>query len=65
MVAQQERLATLVDPTRLVVKTAAIEAAAADWTPATLRQAQASGRGLIRIAGNGVTLSRAVPLPAG
>jgi excisionase family DNA binding protein len=63
MVAQQERLADLVDPTRLVVKTAAIEAAADDWTPATLRQAQALGRGLIRIADTGVTLSRAVPLP--
>jgi excisionase family DNA binding protein len=63
MEAQQERLAALVDPTRLVVKTAAIEAAADDWTPATLRQAQALGRGLIRIADTGVTLSRAVPLP--
>ena len=63
MVAQQARLTEMVDPTRLVVKTAAIEAATDDWSPAMLRQAQAAGRGLIRIAGNGVTLSRAVPLP--
>lgn len=64
MVAQQEHLAALVDPSRLVVKSAAVEAATGDWSPATLRQAQALQRGLIRIGRNGLTLSRAVPLPA-
>jgi excisionase family DNA binding protein len=64
MVAQQEQLAALGDPTHLVVKTAAIEAATDDWSPATLRQAQAAQRGLIRIGHGGLTLSRAVPLPA-
>jgi excisionase family DNA binding protein len=63
MVAQQEQLANLVDSTRLVVKTAAVEAAVEDWTPTALRQAQSSGRGLIRIAHTGLVLSRAVPLP--
>ena len=63
MVAQQEQLAALVDPSRLVVKTAAVESATDDWSPATLRQAQALGRGLIRIGHSGLTLSRAVPLP--
>jgi excisionase family DNA binding protein len=64
MIAQQARLAALIDPARLVVKTAAIEAAAADWSHATLRQAQSAGRGLIRLGRDGFVLSRAAPLPA-
>ncbi len=63
MVAQQEQLATMADPERLVTKTAAIEAAAEDWTPADLREAQTSARGLVRISHTGLVLSRAVPLP--
>ncbi len=63
MVAQQDHMAALVDPTRLVVKTATVEAAAEDWTPTALRQAQTSSRGLIRISHSGLVLSRAVPLP--
>ena len=64
MIAQQEQLARLVDPARLVVKTAAVEAATDDWSPATLRVAQAAGRGLIRIGQDGLVLSRAARLPA-
>ena len=64
MLAQQDELATLVDATHLVVKTAAVEAAADDWSPATLRQAQAFQRGLVRISRTGLVLSRATPLPA-
>lgn len=63
MVAQQEGLAALVDPSRLVVATAAVEAATQDWSPTTLRQAQASRRGLIRIGWDGLVLSRLTPLP--
>jgi excisionase family DNA binding protein len=63
MVAQQEQLAALVDPARLVVKTATVEAAAEDWTPTSLRQAQSASRGLIRISHSGLVLSRAIPLP--
>jgi excisionase family DNA binding protein len=63
MIAQQEQLANLADPTRLVVKTAAIEAVVEDWTPTALRLAQSAERGLIRIAHTGLVLSRAVPLP--
>ena len=64
MLAQQDELADLVDAAHLVVKTAAVEAAAEDWSPATLRQAQAFRRGLVRISRNGLVLSRATPLPA-
>jgi hypothetical protein len=64
MVSQQELLATLVDPVMLVVKTATVEAAAEDWTPAALRQAQTASRGLIRISHSGLVLSRAIPLPS-
>jgi excisionase family DNA binding protein len=63
MIAQQEQLAQMVDPTRLVVKTAAIESVVEDWTPAALRLAQSSERGLIRIAHSGLVLGRSVPLP--
>jgi hypothetical protein len=63
MVAQQEHLASFVDAARLVVKTAAIESVAEDWSPAALRQAQSTGRGLIRIGYSGLVLSRAMPLP--
>jgi excisionase family DNA binding protein len=64
MLAQQEQLKTLVDPSRLVFTTIAVEAVLDDWTPATLRQAQAAQRGLMRISHTGLVLSRAVPLPA-
>jgi excisionase family DNA binding protein len=63
MLRQHDEMAALVDASQLVVKTAAVEAATADWTPATLRQAQASPRGFIRISRNGLVLSRALPLP--
>ncbi len=48
MLAQQDELAALVDAARLAVKTAAVEAAADDLSPATLRQAQAFRRDLVR-----------------
>jgi excisionase family DNA binding protein len=63
MVRQQEQLSTLVDPALLVVKTATVEAAAEDWTPTALRQAQTARSGLIRISHSGLVLSRAIPLP--
>jgi excisionase family DNA binding protein len=63
MLAQQEPLTTLVDPSRLVFKSTAVETVIDDWTPASLRQAQAGQRGLVRIAHAGLVLSRAAPLP--
>jgi excisionase family DNA binding protein len=63
MVEQQEQLVTLTVAGRTVVKTATIEAAAEDWTPTALREAQTAARGLIRISHTGLVLSRAVPLP--
>jgi excisionase family DNA binding protein len=63
MLRQHDEMASLVDASQLVVKTAAVEAATADWSPETLREAQASRRGFIRISRNGLVLSRAMPLP--
>ena len=64
MLAQQQQLTTLVDRSRLVFKTTAVEAVLDVWTPATLRQAQTFHRGLVRISHKDLVLSRAVPLPA-
>ena len=56
---QQEELATLVEESRLVVKTTVLEAAVAEWSPAEQR----SHRGQIRISHDQLLLMRAVPLP--
>jgi len=60
---QQEALAALTDGAHLVVKSAALEEAAEDWSPAIMGSAQHAGRGLVRIGRRGMHLSRAVPLP--
>ena len=60
---QQEELAALVDASQLVVTTGALEEVADDWAPAAQRWARRTHRGQIRIARDGLLLSRAVPLP--
>ena len=62
---QQARIAALVDANRLVVKSTVLEAIADGWSPAEFRQAQRSHRGLIRVARDGLLLTRVVPLPDG
>ena len=60
---QQEELAALVDASQLVVETAALEEVADEWAPTAQRWARRTHRGQIRIARDGLLLSRVVPLP--
>src|SRR5215203_4610241 len=60
---QQERLTELVDARQLVVKTAAIEEAIEEWTPSHLRQAQSAHSAMILASEEGLSLSRATPMP--
>ncbi len=61
--AQQERLTELVDASQLVVKTAALEEAIDDWPAAALRRVQASHSATILFSEDGLSLSRATPMP--
>ena len=60
---QQERLTELVDTRRLVVKTAALEEALDEWTPAQLRRVQSAHAALVLASEGGLSLSRATPMP--
>jgi excisionase family DNA binding protein len=61
---QQERLTELVDARHLVVKTAAIEEAIDDWPASVLRRVQASHSATILFSEDGLSLSRATPMPS-
>jgi excisionase family DNA binding protein len=61
---QQERLSELIGGgQQLVVKTAALEEAIDDWSPANLRRAQSSHSGTIMASENGLSLNRTTPMP--
>jgi excisionase family DNA binding protein len=60
---QQQRLTELVDARQLVVKTAAIEEAIDEWTPSHLRRAQSAHSAMILASEEGLSLSRATPMP--
>jgi excisionase family DNA binding protein len=59
----QQELTELVGTRRLVVKTAAIEEAIAEWPASALRQVQSSHSGIILASESGLSLSRATPMP--
>jgi len=46
-----------------VVKTAAIEEAIDEWTPSNLRRAQSAHSAIILASEDGLSLSRATPMP--
>ncbi len=60
---QQKRLTELVDTSRLVVKTAALEEAIDEWTPSELRRVQSAHAAVILASEGGLSLSRATPMP--
>jgi excisionase family DNA binding protein len=60
---QQKQLTELVDASQLVVKTAAIEEAIDDWMPSELRQVQSAHSAIILASEEGLSLSRATPMP--
>lgn len=60
---QQERLTGIVDTSQLVVKTAALEETIDEWSSAELRRAQSSHSATILATKNGLSLSRATPMP--
>lgn len=63
-VEQQQRLSELIGSgQQLVVKTAALEEAIDDWSPANLRRAQSSHSGTILASENGLSLNRMTPMP--
>src|SRR5688572_21442505 len=60
---QQKRLTELVDAGQLVVKTAAIEEAIEEWTASQLRRVQSTHSAIILASEEGLSLSRATPMP--
>ena len=60
---QQERLTELVDARNLVVKTAALEEAIEDWPASQLRRIQSAHPAIILASEEGLSLSRATPMP--
>jgi excisionase family DNA binding protein len=60
---QQKRLTKLVDASQLVVKTAAIEEALDEWMPSELRRVQSAHSAIILASEEGLSLSRATPMP--
>src|SRR5215210_5197795 len=60
---QQKRLTEIVDASQLVVKTAAIEEALEEWPTSQLRRVQASHSAIILASEEGLSLSRATPMP--
>jgi excisionase family DNA binding protein len=60
---QQKRLTELVDARQLVVKTAALEEALEEWPVSVLRRVQSSHSAIILASEDGLSLSRATPMP--
>jgi excisionase family DNA binding protein len=60
---QQKRLTELVDARHLVIKTAALEEALEEWPASVLRRVQSSHSAIILASEDGLTLSRARPMP--
>ena len=60
---QQKRLTELVDASQLVVKTAAIEEALHEWPASQLRRVQSARSAIILASEEGLSLSRATPMP--
>jgi excisionase family DNA binding protein len=60
---QQRWLTELVDARQLVVKTAAIEEAIEEWTAPQLRRVQSMHAAIILASEDGLSLSRATPMP--
>ena len=60
---QQKRFPELVDASRLVVKTAAIEEAIDQWSASHLRRVQNTHSAIILASVDGLSLSRATPMP--
>jgi excisionase family DNA binding protein len=60
---QQRQLSELVDASQLVVKTAAIEEAIDEWTAPQLRRVQSRHSAIILASEEGLSLSRATPMP--
>jgi hypothetical protein len=60
---QQRQLSELVDARQLVVKTAAIEEAIEEWTASQLRRVQSAHSAMILASEEGLSLSRATPMP--
>ena len=60
---QQKRLAELVDASQLVVKTAAVEEALDEWQASQLRRVQSTHSAIILASEEGLSLSRATPMP--
>src|SRR5215212_9732052 len=60
---QQERLTELVDAGNLVVKTAALEGALEEWPASQLRRVQSAHLAIILASEEGLSLSRATPMP--
>ena len=61
---QQKRLSELVDASQLVVKTAAIEKALDEWPASQLRRVQSAHSAIILASEDGLSLSRATPMPS-
>jgi len=60
---QQKRLTELVDTRQLVVKTAALEEAIDEWPSSMLRRVQSAHSAIILASEEGLSLSRATPMP--
>jgi excisionase family DNA binding protein len=60
---QQRQLTELVDASQLVVKTAAIEEALDEWPASQLRRVQSTHSAIIVASEEGLSLSRATPMP--
>jgi excisionase family DNA binding protein len=60
---QQKRLSELIDASQLVVKTAAIEEAIDQWPASQLRRVQSTHSAIILASEEGLSLSRATPMP--
>ena len=61
---QQKRLTELVDTRQLVVKTAALEEAIDEWPSSMLRRVQSAHSAIILASEEGLSLSRATPMPS-
>ena len=62
-IEQQKRLTEVIDTSRLVVKTAAIEEAIEEWTPSELRRVQSAHSAIILASESRLSMSRATPMP--